>query len=848
MARAPDDVVDAAAGADVDALSSVGSNDSDDASSASWAGDEPSGADDNEMSSSDDDGALGEPRAVPRPKIKLRRGRADDVRRTEHTLEAGDQEESQGESQGETDARSTPSTSVLHPAAPQADALAGAKRKRPIKQLRRKSLNVALSSLVAALKRRDQYQFFHEPVNVDEVPGYTDIIPHPMDLGTMEQRIEEKYYTSVDMFRDDFLLVTRNAREFNPPSSIYHTAAKRLEDWGRRAIEREGLSIVDDTLASDTGTPPGPARRARVRRKAAPLDRAASLGTGTDADEAPRDRAFLHDAGSRRTQRIGSARSTTWSPAPEGTPGSPALAMLRRTLMYAGVSQNQLTGKSACAAKLQAKPKARLGPVFLPAEPAAAAADADEAAARTYTYADDGSLDAAEIANLPEFLAQYAGAGALVLPAVESLRHLPMLLASSGGSAAGGSGAAGEPGFVFPTPNPGRPDVLLAATHAGAAAPPENWDHMLQAAAVPADQRVLPFAVAATPAPSGLAPPGAPAPLTLSAAWPVPPPPPIQDPLQSGLRLNRRERELEQERDEHNWTFFRPHLTRLLEPTDLGPFASMPAWIAATDRHALRPYGVVAAQLSATLHEHLRSMPYRALGLPRTAQYVPRSSLGQLPLGLQMSMQGAQETERLVDVVYGSPQGLAWVRSLAEFCAGAAGGEGTGEKVASGGQRIVASGQQKGEGAVKEETCAAEAVAGEVLAEEEKPMNVAAMEPSPRRTPHSTSAAPRVLVQAEGTRSRSAARAPLPCSLVDYVKWQVANPATGGLLGLLSHVGERISRMPLDVAPSPGLGTLLDDPDSTVARALEAVLCGAQQGAQPLAQVLEEALGVPRRV
>ena len=79
-------------------------------------------------------------------------------------------------------------------------------------------------------------------MNADEVPGYRDVITHPMDLGTMERRIHGRYYTSMDMFQHDFLLVTQNAQLFNPPSSVYHTAAKRLESWGLRAIEREGQS------------------------------------------------------------------------------------------------------------------------------------------------------------------------------------------------------------------------------------------------------------------------------------------------------------------------------------------------------------------------------------------------------------------------------------------------------------------------------------------------------------------------------------------------------------------------------------------------------------------------------
>ena len=69
---------------------------------------------------------------------------------------------------------------------------------------------------------------------------------------------------------------------------------------------------------------------------------------------------------------------------------------------------------------------------------------------------------------------------------------------------------------------------------------------------------------------------------------------------------------------------------------------------------SLRPYAAVSGgALVDAVREQLRAVPYYALGLPRTAQFVPRASLQQLPLSLKMTMQGAQQTERLVDVVYG---------------------------------------------------------------------------------------------------------------------------------------------------------------------------------------------------
>lgn len=490
-----------------------------------------------------------------------------------------------------------------------------------------------------------------------------------MDLGTMEQRIRDGYYTSMDMFQHDFMLVTQNAQIFNPPTSIYHTAARRLETWGLRAIEREGMSVVDDgQLAefaqqqdAEASSSVSAARGARARRKRTAHERDVAAGRAIEAEPGSEHL-------SRRMMRIGSARSTTWSLQVTDT-NDPAELRFRRTLAYAGVGQHQLTGKSACSAKAHAKAKPRFAPPLSALEAGsshAAAADDDSSTSRfAFAYREDGSVDAGEVADVREFFAQRR----LVAPLRESLRHLPMTLTTIGGT----STTPGEPGFVFPPAQAGRPDALAAATQSEPTPPSANWSHTFRGSQVPEAQQSLPYAVAMTPAPAGLggAQSAAAAAPAARPVWSAPPLPPLHE---SGLRLNRRERELEQERDEQNWTFFRPHMQRLIAHEDVGLFANMPSWAAAVaDDRPLQPYATVdGAKLTHSLRDYLRALPYRALSLPRTAQYVPRVSLQQLPLALQVSMQGAQESERLVDAVYGGVEGLAYAHSVASFVDGAA--------------------------------------------------------------------------------------------------------------------------------------------------------------------------------
>ncbi|KAK0480789.1 hypothetical protein IW261DRAFT_1142882 [Armillaria novae-zelandiae] len=112
---------------------------------------------------------------------------------------------------------------------------------RPVKL---KPLKEVLSKIIAQIKRKDAYAFFLSPVDVSLVPGYTDVVKHPMDLGTMTSKVEKGRYRSLEEFMSDFRLVTGNAKSFNPPGSIYHTEAERIEAAGLDMIARSAGTVI----------------------------------------------------------------------------------------------------------------------------------------------------------------------------------------------------------------------------------------------------------------------------------------------------------------------------------------------------------------------------------------------------------------------------------------------------------------------------------------------------------------------------------------------------------------------------------------------------------------------------
>ena len=72
---------------------------------------------------------------------------------------------------------------------------------------------------------------FNTPVDPVQLglPDYFDVIKKPMDLGTIQKRLEKGDYHSVDAFKADVYLTFNNAMTYNEPASVVHDMAKELK-------------------------------------------------------------------------------------------------------------------------------------------------------------------------------------------------------------------------------------------------------------------------------------------------------------------------------------------------------------------------------------------------------------------------------------------------------------------------------------------------------------------------------------------------------------------------------------------------------------------------------------------
>ncbi|KAL7414912.1 hypothetical protein BDY24DRAFT_385012 [Mrakia frigida] len=78
---------------------------------------------------------------------------------------------------------------------------------------------------------------FSKPVNKDEVADYYVVVAEPMDLSTMELKLDSNLYPTLDDFLYDADLIFKNCRQYNPESSTYVKNANRLEKFMKERVK-----------------------------------------------------------------------------------------------------------------------------------------------------------------------------------------------------------------------------------------------------------------------------------------------------------------------------------------------------------------------------------------------------------------------------------------------------------------------------------------------------------------------------------------------------------------------------------------------------------------------------------
>lgn len=109
-------------------------------------------------------------------------------------------------------------------------------------------LEEAMSRLLDSIFQKDVQEIFTEPVDVEEVPDYLNVVTHPMDLSTMRSKLREGKYETLDDMENDFNLMIQNCLAYNNKDTIFYRAGVRMRDQCgplfksvRRELIREGI-------------------------------------------------------------------------------------------------------------------------------------------------------------------------------------------------------------------------------------------------------------------------------------------------------------------------------------------------------------------------------------------------------------------------------------------------------------------------------------------------------------------------------------------------------------------------------------------------------------------------------
>lgn len=101
-----------------------------------------------------------------------------------------------------------------------------------------------LKKLLKSLQSHKMAWPFQRPVDRKEVPDYYIVIKEPMDLKTVEQKLNNRLYHKLADFIGDMTKIFDNCRYYNPRNSSFYQCAEVLESFFVQKIKCFRQSIT----------------------------------------------------------------------------------------------------------------------------------------------------------------------------------------------------------------------------------------------------------------------------------------------------------------------------------------------------------------------------------------------------------------------------------------------------------------------------------------------------------------------------------------------------------------------------------------------------------------------------
>nr|XP_033340937.1 serine/arginine repetitive matrix protein 2-like isoform X1 [Megalopta genalis] len=128
---------------------------------------------------------------------------------------------------------------------------------------------VGMHKVLESLKDHVDAWPFIDPVDEEYAPRYYSVVRKPMDLSTMEEKLDGGLYKSLSEFKRDFCLIVDNCRQYNGSDNEYTEMAFNLKDAFDKAVNRylESETSSDEDPSSPKSflaTPVSPSCPSRV--------------------------------------------------------------------------------------------------------------------------------------------------------------------------------------------------------------------------------------------------------------------------------------------------------------------------------------------------------------------------------------------------------------------------------------------------------------------------------------------------------------------------------------------------------------------------------------------------------
>ncbi|GJQ08796.1 hypothetical protein GpartN1_g587.t1 [Galdieria partita] len=151
-------------------------------------------------------------------------------------------------------------------------------RELPLKEtIRSKGLEV-----LKRIQKKDSLRFFALPVDTTYVTDYLDVIKQPMDLGTVQAKLEAQSYASFEELWQDVDLIWKNCCTYNGPNTQFYQCALKLRKFSKRVFSDLCLFLRKNGLEGEARALLGAMRRSCSLRRSLETKRVDSACTLTD--------------------------------------------------------------------------------------------------------------------------------------------------------------------------------------------------------------------------------------------------------------------------------------------------------------------------------------------------------------------------------------------------------------------------------------------------------------------------------------------------------------------------------------------------------------------------------------